>query len=164
MGRSVSAYPDEAAHFTGSVMVRDYLASGFKTGPLSFAERYYARYPFFALGYWPPVFYVVSGVSFLVFGAGRVQALMVVAGATAGTALLILLLVRRRASWAAAFCAGLLFLSLPDVQRWTCAVMIDGMVAFFYLAAAVCVLRYLESGSITDPTFFLSRAFCFNSR
>lgn len=149
-----SAYPDEAAHFTGSVMVRDYLASGFKTGPLTFAQRYYEHYPFFAIGYWPPVFYVVSGVSFLLFGAGRVQALMVVAGATAGTAWLILVLVRRRAGWIAGVCAGLLFLALPVVQRWTCAVMIDGMVAFFCLAAAVCLIHYLESGTMAASLGF----------
>jgi len=138
------AYPDEPSHFVGSVMVRDYLASGLSTNPYSFAQSYYSRYPFFAVGYWPPMFYIWTGFWFLVFGVGKFQALFMSAGAAAGIAWLLFTLVRKRAGFVAGCCAGLLFLSLTEVQYWTSAVMVDLMVGFFAFAAAVRLLSYLN--------------------
>lgn len=151
---SFASYPDEASHFVGSVMFRDYLASGFRAKPLAFAEKYYSQYPYFAVGYWPPLFYIFTALWFLAFGVGRVQALIIVAAANAGTAWLLFHLLRRRLGVVAAFCAGILYLSLPEVQRWTCAVMVDGMVALFSLAAAVFVIRYLEREHWVDSLGF----------
>ena len=141
---SFDSYPDEAGHFVGAVMVRDYLASGFPSSPSRFARQYYNHYPFFGIGYWPPLFYVVTGLWFLLAGVGRFQALLVSAAAVTGMAWVLYGLVRKRAGPVAAVCAGVLFLSLPEVQRWMCAVMVDEMVGFFCLAAAVLLLRYLE--------------------
>ena len=138
------AYPDEPSHFIGGVMVRDYLASGLSSTPYRFAQNYYAHYPFFAIGYWPPLFYILTGVWFLVAGVGRFQALLVSAGAAAGMAWVLYALVRKRGGFVAGCCAGFLFLSLPEVQRWMCAVMVDEMVGFFCLAAAVRLLSYFE--------------------
>ena len=56
------AYPDEPSHFVGTVMVRDWLASGRWFAPLEFARSYYDHYPFFAVGYWPPLFSVVTAL------------------------------------------------------------------------------------------------------
>ncbi|MGP8248124.1 MAG: hypothetical protein ACLQVN_26875, partial [Bryobacteraceae bacterium] len=42
------AYPDEPAHFVGSVMVRDWLLSGRLLQPMAFARQYYGHYPYFA--------------------------------------------------------------------------------------------------------------------
>src|SRR6201992_1907196 len=78
---SFDAYPDEAGHFVGSVMVRDYLASGLSSNPNHFALQYYNHYPFFGIGYWPPLFYMVSGLWLLIAGVGRLQALIVSAAA-----------------------------------------------------------------------------------
>lgn len=138
------AYPDEASHFVGSVMVRDYLTSGLSANPYTFALNYYNHYPFFAVGYWPPMFYILTGFWLLVFGVGKFQALLISAAAAAGMAWLLFSLVRKRAGPIAGCCAGLLFLSLPEVQYWTSAVMVDLMVGFFCLAAAVLFLRYLD--------------------
>ncbi len=144
---SFVAYPDEPAHFVGSVMVRDYLASGLSSRPFPFARNYYEHYPFFAVGYWPPLFYIVTGFWFLAAGVGRFQALLITAAAAAGTAWVVHDLVRRRAGRVAGFCAGILFLSLPEVQRWICAVMVDEMVAFFCLASAACLVRYFDQAT-----------------
>lgn len=138
------SYPDEPSHFVGAVMVRDYLASGLSTNPYTFAQNYYARYPFFAVGYWPPMFYILTGFWLLVFGVGRGQALLLSAGAAAGIAWILFSLVRRRAGFIAGCCAGILFLSLSEVQYWTSAVMVDLMVGFFCLAAAVRLLSYMD--------------------
>ena len=141
------AYPDEPSHFIGSVMVRDYLASGLSGNPYRFAQNYYSRYPFFAVGYWPPMFYILTGLWLLVFGVGKFQALFISAGAAAGMAWLLFSLVRKRAGSIAGCCAGLIFLSLTEVQYWTSAVMVDLLVGFFAMAAAVRLLSYMDRPS-----------------
>ncbi|MBZ5725615.1 MAG: GtrA family protein [Acidobacteriia bacterium] len=137
-------YPDEPAHFVGSVMVRDWLVSGRWFAPLQFARNYYDHYPFFAIGYWPPLFSVVTGMWMLIAGVGRVQSLFVPAVFAAGTGWLAFHLVRRRAGMTAGLCAAAVYLSLPAVRQWMCAVMVDNMTAFLCLAAAVCLLRFLR--------------------
>ena len=80
------SYPDEPSHFVGAVMVRDYFATGLSSNPYTFAQRYYTHYPFFAVGYWPPLFYMLTGLWFLIFGVGKFQALLLSAAAAASMA------------------------------------------------------------------------------
>jgi 4-amino-4-deoxy-L-arabinose transferase-like glycosyltransferase len=138
------AYPDEPAHFVGAAMVRDWLASGRWFSPYGFASDYYTHYPYFAIGYWPPLFSIVTGLWMIMAGVGRIQALLVPAACAAGTAGLIFHMVRRRAGEAAGLCAAVLYLNLPASREWMCAVMVDHMTAMLSLAAAVCVLRSIE--------------------
>lgn len=84
-GCRVLAYPDEPSHFVGAVLVRDWLVSGRWFAPLEFARNYYDHYPFFAVGYWPPLFSIVTGLWLLVAGVGRLQALLIPAVFAAGT-------------------------------------------------------------------------------
>ena len=139
-----TAYPDEPAHFVGAVMVRDWLVSGQWSTPFGFARHYYEHYPYFALGYWPPLFSLVTGLCMLIAGVGRQQALLIPAICAAGTGLLICHFVRQRAGIVIGLCAGILYLSLSEVCRWVSAVMVDHMTAFLCLAVAACLVRYLE--------------------
>ena len=50
----LSHYPDEAAHFTNGLLIRDYLRTGLGESPLHFAEEYYLSFPKVALLIWPP--------------------------------------------------------------------------------------------------------------
>lgn len=138
------AYPDEPSHFVGAVMVRDWLLSGQWLSPLDFAQKYYAHYPFFAIGYWPPMFSIVTGSWLAVVGVGRVQALMIPAAFAALTGWIIFSLVRDRMGVAAGICAGALYLSLGEVQYWMSAVMVDHMTALFCLATGVFLIRCLR--------------------
>jgi hypothetical protein len=144
---SFTAYPDEPSHFVSSVMLHDYLVHGLNRSPLSFATEYYKHYPFFAIGYWPPLYYILMGMWFLAVGVGRLQALLLVAVIASGCAWMICILVRRHAGQFAGFCAGLLFLTLPEVQTWFCAVMVDQSIVLFSLAAAWFAIRYFEQPS-----------------
>jgi 4-amino-4-deoxy-L-arabinose transferase-like glycosyltransferase len=147
------AHPDEPSHFVGAVMVRDWLASGRWFAPLEFARNYYDHYPFFAVGYWPPLFNVVTGLWMLVAGVGRQQALLIPAVFAAGTGWLIFQFVRQRVGMVAGLCAGALYLSLPAVRQWMCAVMVDNMTAFLSLAVAACLLRYFKQPDLWNGTF-----------
>lgn len=148
-----TAYPDEPSHFISSVMIRDYFISGMISSPMSFARNYYSHYPFFAVGYWPPFYYLVTALTFLVLGVGRAQALAVSAFAAAGSATMLVILLRKRCGWIVASCAGFVFLGLPEVQHWFSAVMTDGMVAFLCLAAAVRLLIYLDRPTFGNAVF-----------
>jgi 4-amino-4-deoxy-L-arabinose transferase-like glycosyltransferase len=138
------AYPDEPSHFVGAVMARDWLASGRWFAPLEFARSYYGHYPFFAVGYWPPLFSTGAGLWMLVAGVGRLQALLIPAAFAAGTGWLVFQFVRQRVGTVAGLCAGTLYLSLPAVRRLVCVVMVDHMTTFLCIAAAACLLRYLK--------------------
>lgn len=155
-----AGFPDEPAHFVGSVMLRDYLAGGLASGPLDFARNYYSHYPYFAVGYWPPLFYAITGFWFLIAGVGRIQALLIQAGAAAGMAWLVYKLTRKRAGPVIGFCAGLLLLSLPDTRSLLCAVMADVPTAFFCLAAAACLIRYFEETTYRNGIYFALCAAC----
>src|SRR5689334_16872386 len=63
----LAAYPDEAAHFVTGVAVLDYVTTALGSNPVSFAESYYAHYPKFALGHWPPLFYGLEALWFAAF-------------------------------------------------------------------------------------------------
>ena len=147
------AHPDESSHFVGAVMVRDWLVSGQWFAPLEFARNYYDHYPFFAVGYWPPLFSVVTGLWLLVAGVGRLQALLIPAIFAAGTGWLVFQFVRQRAGFLAGLCIGALYLSLPVVRQWMCAVMVDNMTAFLSIAAAACLLRYLKQPVLWNGIF-----------
>ena len=138
------AYPDEPSHFVGAVMIRDWLVSGRWFSPLGFAREYYVRYPYFALGYWPPLFYLGTGAWLAAGGVGRAQALVAPLLFAAGTAWLVFWLARRRAGRVGGLCAGFLYLSLPAAQVWLCSVMVDHMTAFFCLAGGAATLYYFE--------------------
>ena len=148
-----TAYPDEPSHFISSVMIRDYLTSGLTSSPLTFARNYYSHYPFFAVGYWPPFYYLVTAFTFLVLGVGRAQALVVSALAAAGSATMLVILLRKRCGLVIACCAGFIFLGLPEVQHWFSAVMTDEMVAFLCLAAGVRLLIWLDRPTAANSVF-----------
>ena len=56
-----------------------YLVSGQITRPYGFASQYYLHYPKVAFGKWPPVFYVLSGVWFLLFSPSRLTGMLFIA-------------------------------------------------------------------------------------
>jgi len=141
---SFASYPDEPSHFVSSVMVHDYFTHHLFENPLQFAREYYRHYPFFAVGYWPPLFYAMAGIWFILTGVGRFQALLLIGVIATVCAWLVSMLVRRQTSDTAAFCAGLVFLTLPEVQLWYCAVMVDQTVVLFSLVALLFAIRYFE--------------------
>ena len=156
------SYPDEPAHYVGGLLVRDYLVSGFHQSPLAFAQWYYERLPYFAVGYWPPLFYCIEGLWILLFGPAKPALLWLMAAFAGGSAWLIFHAIRREAGVVAGFCGGLLFLAIPEVQRQLCAVMVDLPVTFLTLGATVFATRYLSSGAWKDSIGFavLAAAAC----
>lgn len=147
-------YPDEPAHYIGGLLIRDYAVSDMSQTPLAFAQNYYKHVPYFAIGYWPPLFYCIEAVWVMLFGPGRPALLLLSALLAAGSAALIFYAIRQKAGALAGICGGLIFLSAPEVQRQICTTMLDLPVTLGVLAATILAVRYVESGRWADSIGF----------
>ncbi len=141
-----SANPDEPAHYVTGLMVRDYIAGGFRGSPMAFAQRYYDHYPKVAMGHWPPVFYVIQAGWMLLFGISRTSLLGLMA--TLGAVWLTLSYAVVRLffpSWMAGTTVVLLACT-PQYQSSTRTVMAEIVVALFALVAVCFLACYLHCG------------------
>ncbi len=138
------AYPDEPSHFLGGLMVHDFLISGSRS-PLAFARNYYLFQPYFAIGYWPPLFYVLEGLWMLVAGYSRISVMILSGAQSALVALLMFGAVRRwvRAEVALAIAGS--FLVIPSVEWSSSRVMTDVCVVLLCLATTLAAGRYFET-------------------
>jgi hypothetical protein len=143
-------YPDEAAHYTTGLMVRDYAAAGCPGNPVAFAERFYTRFPKVAFGVWPPLFHAILGVWLLPTPDGRTNALLLMAFIMAAAGYLLYRCVRQMAGRISGVPVGLLLLLLPISQVVTSAVMADSLVMLTELATAALLARWLRTGSNGD--------------
>jgi hypothetical protein len=151
-----STYPDEPSHYVTSLMMRDFFAAGLPMrGGMRFAQDFYLHYPKVGLGHWPPVGYCLYGLWMLLFGPGRVSALLVEAFFTACCALL-LYIVARRVGLAELIADGLAFafVVLPIVQTHNAMVMLEVPLTLFSFAAALVLVRLLESDEWADGVLF----------
>lgn len=141
-----SGYPDEAAHFTTGLMLRDYLAQGLPGNPIHFAENYYLHYPKVAIGHWPPLFHILEALWLVVFPVSRVSVMLLMAVYSAVAAALTARWVAPQYGRVAGFATGALFIALPLVQEQTSMVMAEGLLAILAFAAAEAYSRYLSGG------------------
>ena len=139
-------HPDEAAHYVTGLMIRDYLTGGIPEHPMKFARNYYDHYPKVALGNWPPFFYIAQSAWTIPFGPSRTSLMIFMAFLTAGTALLIFNEVRHQSPNGLALAAGLIYCSLPVVQKFSSHVMTEALLAFLATLAICLFARYLNSG------------------
>ncbi len=149
-----SSYNDEPSHYVTALMVRDYFAAGLPHGAMRFAEDFYIHYPKMALGHWPPAAYIVFGIWMLVFGGGRISALLLLALFTAGSALLIFRSARRVLSLASAHVIALGFLLLPTVQSHFNMVMLELPLTLVSFAAILALVRFVERDQWLDSAWF----------
>lgn len=150
----LSGNPDESAHYITGLMIRDYIASGHLTWPMTYAERYYAHYPKVAFGMWPPLFHITEALWTLIFSPGKVSVLSLMALITAATGTSIYYVLRQKYWRLAAFAGGALFVLTPLTQVSTAAVMADGLVALLDLWAMIYLVRYLQNESTRAAVVF----------
>jgi Dolichyl-phosphate-mannose-protein mannosyltransferase len=148
------AHPDEAAHTVTSLMVRDFIAGMSFRHPWEFAQQYYYHYPKVMIGIWPPAFYAVLGVWFLIAGASRTAAVLFIAVVAATTASIIYLTGKRLIGrWPGAL-AAVLFVASPLVQESSARVMTEHLVALGMLVATLCFARFVRTERIGDGLAF----------
>jgi 4-amino-4-deoxy-L-arabinose transferase-like glycosyltransferase len=57
---------DEPSHFLNGYFVADYIARHFGSNPMGAATDFYIHYPKISIGHWPPAYYGILGLVFLV--------------------------------------------------------------------------------------------------
>ncbi len=138
---------DEPAHYITGLMVRDYLAHAalILQPPMAFARNYYLHYPKVALGHWPPFFYVVQAAWTLLFSPSVISVMLLMAALTSVLATAVCQALREFTSWIVAFCAGLLFISLPVVEEFSQMLMAEMLVALLVFLAVLSYGQFLQS-------------------
>jgi hypothetical protein len=154
-----SGFPDEPSHYVTGVMAAEYLKAP-TLRPMHYAEQYYLHYPKVGIGHWPPLFYLVEGLWFVLFGVSKTAALLLQLLLGYVLALGVYVLARRYASWVGALGAAmLLILTLPYRQSLSW-VMAEHMTAVLVVGAAVAFARYLEGpGLVAGQLFGVLAAF-----
>ncbi len=147
-------YPDEASHYMSGLLVHGYVAAGFPTGPMKFAQNFYLHYPYFAIGHWPPLFYALEGVWMLLFSPARVSVLLLMASITVLLALATYRVVQREFGGISAWVIALLLVCHPLVQKYTSMVMLETLLALLSFWAVICFGRFLDSGRWQDSAKF----------
>jgi len=127
---------DAPRHAANGLFIWDLLTE-LPTDPFAFALAYYARYPVLAIGPYPPLFYLIEGLAFGLFGPSPWVAKTLVLGFAAVAGFYTMLWGRRWigpiAGWAGA-CAIL----LPGFVRYSNAVLLNvpatalGIAALYY--------------------------------
>lgn len=135
--------PDEAAHAVTSLMLRDYLAGGWKQPPMTFAQQYYADFPKVALGHYPPGYYLLAG-AWMLPGAS-IPALFVLQAALGAAlcAMLYRIVSKAGGTWAGV-ASALLMSILPMGLKQIQLVMSDNLVVLLGLTAALIWRDYLN--------------------
>jgi hypothetical protein len=141
-------YPDEGSHFISGLMIRDYVARGVPTSPMTFALDYYRHYPRVSLGHWPPFYYFIEAAWFLLFPVTRTWALLLIATCSAVAGAVLIRWLSRPLGLTVAAMVAVCWLALPIVQENTSLVMIEMFfAAITFIACSQCA-RYLERPSL----------------
>jgi len=120
------------------------LLSTLPRDPVDYAVRYYARYPAIAPASYPPLFYILEGLAFAVFGPSPFAARVLVLLCAAAAGLYTMAWARRWidpvAGWSGTFLAF-----TPAMVLWSNAVMLNVPATAAGLASLYHFRRWLET-------------------
>lgn len=148
-----SGHHDEAGHYVTGVMMADYLQHPVWP-PMPFAEQYYLRYPKVALGHWPPMLYIVEGLWFNLFDAGRTSALALQALLGWLLAMAIYVSARALAPPPAAAAGALLAQFTSPFQLAVTCILADSLTALLVICAAAAWAWYMHAPDLGRSQLF----------
>ncbi len=149
-----SHYPDEPSHVVTSLMIHDYIASGFPASPMNYGESYYIHYPKVAFGMWPPVFHICAAAWMLLFGASKAALLFFVAAQGAGLATTLYWFCRAEFGFVAALGLGVLLLLNPLTESTFTMIMLDVSISLLDFLSMVALLRFFRTQQTRDAALF----------
>lgn len=136
---------DEAANINTGVFFHEGIKSLVGTGSPSFAvahlKRLSAQYNSFSVLYYPPLFYVLEAVSFILFGVSAFSARLVAMAFSVGAIFLVYRIGELVYGGRAGLVAALLLAASPMFFKHSMMALLDVPVAFFYLLLAYLVLQ-----------------------
>ncbi len=145
---------DETVHAATGLYVASFLHDLPLRHPVQYTYRYYAQYPSLGIVMYPPAFYVIEGVAFLLFGPSVVTArLTIMFLSLFGLYFWFRLVDELEDEYTAAFSTVLLAL-LPSVLQYEKTVMLDIPLMVFCLAASYFWIVYLRRGAASSLYWF----------
>ena len=141
----LGGHPDEASHYVTGLMVHDYVWGHLGENPLAYAELYYEFYPKVAIGHFPPGFYVIQTLWFSLF-SDSLNSVLLLQSFVAGVlgAMIACLVTWGGGRRGLSILVGLVFCSLPLVQRYVGMVMSDLLLGLFCFGASWCFGIFLQ--------------------
>lgn len=140
-------WPDASRHALNGAFVLDFLREMPLRHPMDFAIDYYRQWPALTIGFYPPLFYVVLAMSYVIFGVSEAAALI---PELAFLALLGWGAYRLSRHWLdamAALAVALLLMGAPEMSYWSQQIMLDVPAYAFLIWAVEFQLRYMKGGS-----------------
>ena len=133
---------DESAHFLNSYFVADYLRHGFGQNPIAYAQEFYLHYPKLSIGHWPPAYYGVVGLLFLVIPATATNAMAISLAISVLPSAFVAWVIGRQYGIALAVAAALWLTLLPLTISLNYFLQVDHAVTAAILAAAASWIAF----------------------
>lgn len=136
---------DEPSHFLNGYFIADYIARHFGGNPMGAATEFYIHYPKISIGHWPPAYYGMLGLLFLVLPptlpvAFAINVLFAALPAIGVAAALVLLGQRR----AAAVAGVLVYALTPLALEGDAMFMVDQPLTACLVAATAVWIAYAQ--------------------
>ena len=156
-----SATGDEASHFTSAVSMSSFYTSGEMLHPYGFASQYYLHYPKVAFGKWPPVFYFLSGIWFLIFSPSRFTGMLFIGFEVTLLGLTVFWVGSRLLSPMLAFLAAITVVLTPFFALHSTIFMLEPQTATLGLLSLMAFLAVLDNrGWKAGVLFVLATCAC----
>jgi len=141
---------DETRHVMNGVFMRDLLVDRPVAHPLNYAYEYYAKYPAIAVPHWPPLFYLVEGLFFLVFGISVWASRLAILGSALLGAYFWYHIAERFGPPSRACLSAFVFCLLPAVMVFESVTMLEIPQVALCLGTIFFWLRWVERERAAD--------------
>lgn len=141
-------FSDATGHYITTLMVHDYLLTGFSGNPLEYAREYFIHYPSIRIGNNPPTFYALSAPWALLTSDTIASALALSAILAALYCAIVGFWACRLHSFAIGLTAAIFVGMLPSFQRITGEFLIDIPIGIASLLAIFVYAKFLHRPSL----------------
>ena len=141
---------DETRHLMNGVFIRDLLVDRPLAHPLTYAYEYYAKYPAISVPHWPPLFYFVEALFFLLFGISVWASRLAILGFALLGAYFWYRIAERYGPRPRALLSAFVFCLLPTIMVFESVTMLEIPQVALCLGAIFFWLRWVETEQATD--------------
>jgi len=141
---------DETRHIMNGVFMRDLLVDRPLAHPTNYAYEYYAKYPAISVPHWPPLFYFVEALFFLIFGISVWASRLAMLGFALLGAYFWYRIAERYGPRSRALLSAFVFCLLPTVMVFESVTMLEIPQVALCLGAIFFWLRWVENERATD--------------
>jgi 4-amino-4-deoxy-L-arabinose transferase-like glycosyltransferase len=135
---------DEPSHFLNGYFISHYIKSHLGSNPLAFATEYYVHYPKISIGNWPPGYYGVLALFFLVIPATYPWIFTLNVLLASLSCIGVAMLLRRLAGPGLALSGVVVYMCMPLVMEGQILFMVDQPLVACLLAAVIAWIAYVE--------------------